>query len=135
MRAAVLGPAVAILVFAVGCSHDPVTRVEFGRAASRVCAHANGRHRITAQRSALADLRDLEAPKAERSEVEKWLAVVDQMLDEAELAEASTDGGDSFTAAEASQRATELDGRAVTLAHRLGVRDACRLPPALRSPN
>lgn len=139
------GPAVLVagLVLWAGCGHPPVTRVEFGREASRVCRHSNARarqisastsghdaskRRVDVQRAALADLRDLEPPRADRGDVEKWLAVVDQMLDEAERAQSALASGDPVVAASASERAAALDGRARQLGQALGVREPCRMP-------
>jgi hypothetical protein len=133
---------------------DRLTHVDFMREASRICRHGNERSarihvppapddptgasraltRIaTIGRATLADLRGLRPPKADGPAVDSWLAVIDQMLDETELARDALRERQPIAALDAIARATVLDGRARVLARAAGI-DPCRLPPLLPAP-
>jgi len=134
---------------------DRLAHADFMREASRICRHGNARTsrvsvppltsdpagasraltRIaTIGRATLADLRGLRPPKADGPAIDSWLAVIDQMLDETELARDALRERQPIAALEAIARATVLDGRARDLARQAGVHP-CRLPPLLPNRN
>jgi hypothetical protein len=128
-----------------------LAKVDFMREASRICRNGNaeaariqvpppssdpaGASRAltriaTIGRATLADLRGLRPPKADGPAIDSWLAVIDQMLDETELARDALRERQPIAALEAIARATLLDGRARVLAQAAGIHP-CRLPPLL----
>lgn len=153
MRRAVglLAIAAASVALAACGGGERLGRAEFTREASRICRHGNARvarvqvpsppgdptgasralTRIaTIGRATLADLRNLRPPKAEGPAIDSWLAVIDQMLDETELARDALRERQPIAALDAIARATVLDGRARELARAAEIHP-CRLPPLL----
>jgi hypothetical protein len=82
---------------------------------------------VEQQRGILAELRELEPPKAERSAIVRWLALIDQLLDEADLMVVQLRRGDHGGASDSAARVAALDARSGELAHRNDV-TPCRFP-------
>jgi hypothetical protein len=76
---------------------------------------------VAVQRRSLDRLRDLEPPKQDREQVEKWIALVDQTLDQAELSANSQRDGDIQRAIAANANGASLDRRADAIAKRYGM--------------
>lgn len=125
----------------------------FVRGASRICREASAKsghatlpdllssqhavrslERLTdREQAAIAQLRDLDAPKADAAIVGEWIALLDQMVGEVEFASESLRRGAVGTAIEAVARADTLERRGRTLAHEQGI-SQCRftdLPKAV----
>ena len=86
---------------------------EIGRAAARI---------VAAQRRALAELKALPEPSEPSGTVTKWIALVDQTLDQADASVRAQQRGDVTTALRANQHGAVLDGRADELARGYGMR-------------
>lgn len=154
-RAAGLVALVAVTVALSACGGGGrLAHADFMRDASHICRHGNLRvanvhvpaapsdpagasraltHIAKIGRATLADLRNLHPSKADAPAVESWLAVIDQTLDETELARDALRERQPIAALEAIARATVLEGRARVLAHGVGVHP-CVLPPLLPVP-
>jgi hypothetical protein len=151
--ALLLALAVAGALSACGGGGPPLTHREFARDVARICRRANARvdridvptistprqaadafERIeVTERAALVELRRLVPPKGVTADVEKWLAVLDQMLDEVAVVRDALRRGDVFSALETAARAMTLDERARDLARALRVQP-CRLAVLVPSP-
>ncbi len=131
-----------VALVAAGCGDGGrLTPREFRREASRICRQGNARAQrvdvpplrdaaaaareirrvVATQRSSLRELRDLRPPKDDAMTVEMWLAVVDQLLDEADAVKDALHAHDIVRAREAAGRAAVLDDRARTLASHFGI--------------
>lgn len=77
---------------------------------------------VAVQREALDRLRAIRPPKLDRSEIAKWIALVDQTIDQAELSAASQQDGDFQRATTANVNGAALDLRADELARAYGLR-------------
>jgi hypothetical protein len=140
----VVAAACAVVVGACGGGSDELTKAEFRREANRVCrasatriravespdpadaaAIARAGSRVVAiQRRALEELRDLEPPKDMEAQVTKWLALVDQTLDQARASVRAQREGDTAAAVTANGHGATLDARADEIASRYGL-SAC----------
>jgi hypothetical protein len=137
--------AVAVLVCACG-GEGPLTKREYRHEASAICRRGNARVQrievaplvegrsaakgisrvVDTQRESLSDLRDIKPPKNDVVTIERWLAVVDQLLDEADAVRAALLSSDQPRAHETAGRALVLDQRAGVLARRYGIHP-CRV--------
>jgi len=81
------------------------------RAAARAIERA-----VEHQRAVLADLRDLDPPKAEKGAIARWLSLIEQLLDEADLMAQQIRRGDRTAASETATRVAALDVRSRELA-------------------
>ena len=146
MRSGVALLALAVLAALPACGGGPLTRHEFAREASEICRRGNARvariaipsfteprqavaaltHLVKVERVTLSALRGLEPPKSETADIDAWLALLDQMLDEVTLTSNALRRGDAFSALDAAARAMTLDGHGRGLARALGV-GPCRL--------
>jgi hypothetical protein len=136
---------VALLVVLAACNGgEGTTRAEYLERANRVCR--NGAKQIAAlripgradvesmpqaaaqvvavQRQALARLRAIRPPKEDRNEVARWIALVDQTIDQAEVSAQSQRDGDIARALTANVNGAALDQRADELAEAFGL-DSC----------
>jgi hypothetical protein len=71
---------------------------------------------VERQRVVLEELQDLDPPKVERSAIVRWLALIDQLLDEADLMVIQLRAGDASEASETATRVAALDARGSELA-------------------
>lgn len=146
MKRALSGSAVALLLMLAACTggDDGPTRAEFVHRANAVCRDGATRISllripgradvasmpqaaagvVTVQRKALARLRAIEVPKQDRSQVARWIALVDQTIDQAELSAEAQREGDITRAAIANVNGAALDRRADRLARNYGL-DVC----------
>ena len=148
-------PAVALLLpvaFTVGLSACGGGRshADFVRDTSRICRETNDRFgRVEVERpndahahaalseivgigaEALRELRRVKPPKSAQADVDSWLGVLEQALDEVDYARTLLRGGDVTRAVSAIARADVLSGRAERLATRVGLGRACRVPKLL----
>ena len=130
------------------CGGDgPLSHHAHAREASQICrrlsAHADDtvlpdfdrprdaaraiEQEVERQRGVLAELRDLEPPKVETTAVVRWLALIDQLLDEAELMVDQLRGDDPARALETAARLAALDARGRMLAREQDIHP-CRFP-------
>lgn len=87
-----------------------------------VAAPARVAQRVVAiQRRALASLRELEVPTEDRADVDRWLALVEATLDQAEASVRAQRDGDLALATKANDNGRLLDERADEIATRLGL--------------
>lgn len=86
---------------------------------------------VVVQRSALERLQGIKAPKQDRAEIAKWIALVDQTIDQAEMSAQSQKDGDIKRAVTANVNGAALDHRADELARSYGLRGcvAAAQPP------
>jgi hypothetical protein len=140
------GLALALTVFGIACNGGDggPTHAEFVRQANRVCGNAAakistlripGRADVSSmpqaaagvvavQREYLERLRAIKAPKEDRTEIAKWIALVDQTIDQAEVSAESQLDGDISRAVTANLNGAALDRRADDLAEAYGM-DVC----------
>jgi hypothetical protein len=83
---------------------------------------------VSIGRDALDELRSPKPPKADRAQVDEWLAALEQVLDEGDYASVLLRSDHPLAAFQAAARASILAERALELAQRFGVPDACRVP-------
>lgn len=122
-----------------------LTHAAFVRDASRICRAATSKAphvalpSLLASRDArralqrvsrreqdvIAQLRDLEPPKADAAIVAEWIALLDQMVGEVDFARDSLHRRATSTAIEAVARADTLERRGRKLAHAQGISE-CR---------
>jgi hypothetical protein len=76
---------------------------------------------VAVQRRSLARLRALAVPKRDKAQVEKWIAIVDQTIDQAQVSAQSQRDGDIARALAANLNGAALDRRADDLARRYGL--------------
>jgi hypothetical protein len=88
---------------------------------------------VAVQRRSLDRLREIKVPKPDREQVARWIALVDQTIDQAELSASSQRDGDIPRAITANANGATLDQRADELAKRYGLTVCVRAatpPPA-----
>jgi hypothetical protein len=144
--------ALLLVAFTVGltaCSGGR-SRADFVRDSSRICRETNDRFaRVEVERpseahaqaalseivgigaEALRELRRVKPPKSAQADVDSWLGVLEQALDEVDYARTLLGGGDVTRAVSAIARADVLAGRAERLAARVGIGRACHVPKLL----
>jgi len=135
--------AVALLALAAACSGGGggPTKAEFVRNANAVCRQSAAKISVlripgradvasmpaiaadvvAVQRKALDRLRALPEPKQDRSEITKWIALVDQTIDQAEVSAESQRKGNIARALTANVNGAALDRRADDLARSYGL--------------
>jgi hypothetical protein len=79
---------------------------------------------VKVQRAALERIRAIEVPAPDEAEIARWIALVDQTIDQAEVSAESQRDGDLNRAVAANVNGAALDHRADQLARRFGLR-AC----------
>lgn len=141
MKRALGGATVLLILAACGGGGGP-TRAEYVRQANAVCRDAAKQvaalkipgsedvndvpkaagEVVEVQRAALDRIRKLKAPKRDRPELAKWIALVDQTIDQAEVSAQSQKDGDITRAITANANGAALDRRADELARQYGVR-------------
>ena len=89
------------------------SQAELGRAAAKI---------VAAQRQALEELKALPTPSEPSGTVTRWIALVDQTLDQADASAHAQERGDVTAAVRANQHGAVLDGRADELARGYGMR-------------
>jgi hypothetical protein len=141
--------AVACAIALSGCGGG-TSHADFVRDTNRICRETNDRFaRVEVERpsaahaqaalseivgigaEALRELRRVKPPKSARADVDAWLGVLEQALDEVDYARTLLHGGDVTRAVSAIARADVLAGRAERLAATVGVDRACRVPKLL----
>jgi hypothetical protein len=87
---------------------------------------------VAVQRKALDRLQAIKAPKEDRAEIARWIALVDQTIDQAEVSARSQRSGDITRAIAANLNGAALDKRADQLARSYGLRRCVRAatPPS-----
>jgi hypothetical protein len=73
---------------------------------------------VEEQRGTLAELRDLKPEKERVAALNRWLALLDQMLDEADLVVVQLQGADPTAATESALRVSALEERSAELARK-----------------
>lgn len=131
----------ALAASACGGGSDELTKSEFRREANRICRASAariravespdpadpddiaraGRRIVAIQRRALEELRDLKPPKDAQERVTKWLALVDQTLDQATASVRAQREGDTAAAVTANSHGATLDARADEIAAGYGL--------------
>src|SRR5204863_8279374 len=81
----------------------------------------------TRDRDAVRRLGDLKPPKDEADGVDEWIALLDQMVDEVDLAHEQLRAGDTTNASDALDRAAVLERRAAAKSRARGI-TSCELP-------
>ncbi len=76
---------------------------------------------VAVQREALDRIRHIKVPKRDRSRIAKWIALVDQTIDQAEVSARSQKDGDITRALTANVNGAALDRRADELARSYGL--------------
>ncbi len=76
---------------------------------------------VAVQRKALDRLKAVKAPKEDRARIAKWIALVDQTIDQAEVSAKSQRDGDITRAMTANINGAALDRRADQLARSYGM--------------
>ena len=142
------GAAAALVACGGSRGQVEVSHAEFARAAQETCAAsaravsdiaapdpsdpaamATAIEQVVAlQRDALADLASMPSPTGARDEVDRWLALVAQVLEETDTAVEAWRGGDVQAAGAAVARANERNAAAEDLARRLGVPNCASAP-------
>jgi hypothetical protein len=142
MKRALVGAAAMLLLAACGGGGGGVTKAEYVKEANSVCRGAAKEFAaldlpagadisslpkaaaeiVALQRRALDKLEDIKPPKEDRSEIAKWIALVDQTIDQAELSAKSQKDGDIPRAVTANSNGAALDVRADELARAYGLR-------------
>lgn len=91
---------------------------------------------VAVQRQALEQLREIEAPKDDTIQIAKWIALVDQTIDQAEVSAESQRDGDITRAVVANVNGAALDERADEIARKYGLRRcvAAAEPPTTAAP-
>jgi hypothetical protein len=146
VRAAVVCIAVALVGSSCG-GGDRLSSHAFVHDATAICGRVSGqtertqvprlseqraaadalKRLVAADRDLLGELRDLHPPKAWANRVTLWLAVIEQLLDEADHAVAALEQGDAVVARGAASRVAALGRRAHVLARENDV-TGCRFP-------
>ena len=85
---------------------------------------------VAVQRTALDKLKAIKAPKEDRTEIAKWIALVDQTIDQAEVSAQSQQHGDITRAIAANTNGAALDRRADQLARSYGLTRCVRAATA-----
>lgn len=140
-RVGALGVLIATVVACSGGGGGGLTRVEYVRRANAVCRDAG--HAVAdlqvprtadgdalaaasaavveIQRRALEGLRSLPEPAPDRAALNRWLALVDQTLDQSDASVRAQRSGDVQAALTANANGEALDRRADELARRFGL--------------
>lgn len=152
MRRALVGAVVALVVAACGGAGG-TSKADYVKQANAVCRDAAkqvaalripSRADVTAmpkaaarvvavQRRALDQLRAIKPPKPDRTEIAKWVALVDQTIDQADLSAAAQKDGEIQRAITANANGSALDRRADEIARAYGLRmcvQAAAPPPS-----
>ena len=136
-----------LLMGACGAGNDRLSKREYVRESSAVCARANRaiarvavpdlRYAESARRAAarvvaihrasIGSLRDLRPPKEYEHTTKAWIALVDQELDELDQMRLALGEGDHKTATSYAKKAIALDARARVIAQEHGI-TPCRVP-------
>ena len=143
-------PLVVALAVALSACGGGKSHADFVRDTSRICRETNRRFaRVEVERpseaharaalseivgigaEALRELRRVKPPKSAQADVDAWLGVLEQALDEVDYARTLLHGGDVTRAVSAIARADVLAGRAERLAADIGIGRACRVPRLL----
>lgn len=153
MKQALCGVAVVLIVAACGGSGG-TTKAEYVRQANGVCRDAAKRAAaleapagddvagvpkaaaavVAVQRAALERIREIKAPTEDRPDIAKWIALVDQTIDQAEVSAQSQKDGDITRAVTANANGAALDQRADELARRYGLRTCVQAATAPTAP-
>lgn len=148
MRAVVAAFAALVAIGLVGCGGGGrASHGDFVDDAARICRTANQRFSdievvdptaagaakafesvIETGAQALGELRDLKPPTDDQAAVGAWLGTLEQALDEVGYIRELLADGRVGLALEAAVRADLLTKRAQTLARRVGLDRACRVP-------
>jgi hypothetical protein len=150
-RAWVGGAAVAGLLLVACGGGGGMTRADYVKEANSVCRKAardvaaidaNGSdveqlpkvagEVVAVQRKALDQLKAIKVPKEDRTRITKWIALVDQTIDQAEVSAESQRSGDITRAMAANVNGAALDRRADELARAYGLGGCVRAatPPS-----
>jgi len=133
--------AFVVSVGACGGGDGSLTRAEYTREANHICRAAAaqvrtvkppdpadpaavaraGAHVVAIQRRALVRLRGLRPPDADEPQLVRWVALVDQTLDQADASVAAQRKDDAGAAITANQHGAMLDARADQIARRYGL--------------
>jgi hypothetical protein len=153
MRRALVGAGVALLV--VACSGGGgTTKADYVKQANAVCRDAAkqvaavripGRADVASmprvaadvvgvQRRALIHLKAIKPPKQDRARITRWIALVDQTIDQADLSAKAQKDGDIPRAIAANANGTALDHRADDIARAYGLRMCVQAASPPRTP-
>jgi hypothetical protein len=141
MKRMLVGAAVAAVLVACG-GGGGVTKADYVQQANAVCRDAAkqvaalripARADITAmpkvaakvvavQRSAVTHLRAIKPPKKDRAQISRWIALVDQTIDQADVSARAQKDDDIPRAITANANGTALDRRADEIARAYGLR-------------
>jgi hypothetical protein len=143
-------PLVVALAVAPSACGGGKSRADFVRDTSRICRETNDRFaRVKVERpseaharaalseivgigaEALRELRRVKPPRSAQADVDSWLGLLEQALDEVDYARALLRGGDVTRAVSAIARADVLATRAERIAGDIGIGRACRVPKLL----
>jgi hypothetical protein len=153
MKRALCGASVVLFVVACG-GGGGTTRAEYVREANSVCRNAAKQVAalelpagadvadvpaaamavVKVQRMALERIRAIDAPQPDEAEIAKWIALVDQTIDQAEVSAESQRDGDLTRAVTANVNGAALDHEADQLARRYGLRTCVLASDAPDSP-
>ena len=89
---------------------------------------------VAVQRKAVDRLRAIKPPKPDRAEIVKWIALVDQTIDQADVSAQAQKDDDIPRAITANANGTALDRRADELARAYGLRMCVEAATAPASP-
>ncbi len=140
MKRELAGVAVVALLAACG-GGGGMTKADYVQQANRVCHDAAAsvaalklpdtndvttipkaaKAVVAAQRKALDRLRAIQPPKANRPEINTWIALIDQTIDQAEVSAQSQEDGDIQRANTANANGAALDARADQIAKAFGL--------------
>jgi len=142
--------AFAVAVSLPACGGGVRSHADFVRDTSRICKETNDRFaRVDVERpnqaraqaalteivsigaEALRELHRVKPPKRAQADVDSWLGLLEQALDEVDYARTLLQGGDVTRAVSAIARADVLAARAERLAAIIGIGHACRVPKLL----
>ena len=155
MKRELAGVAVVALLAACGGSSG-MTRADYVKRANRVCHEAAtsvaalklpdpsdvstvpkaAKKIVEVQRDALEQLKSIRPPKEDRPDIAKWIALIDQTIDQAELSARSQQEGDIKRAITANVNGAALDARADELAKAFGLKTCVQAaaPPQASGP-
>jgi hypothetical protein len=148
MKRQLAGVAVTALLAACGGSSG-MTKADYVKQANRVCRSAAtsvaaltlpdtsdvttipkaAKEIVAVQRQALEKLQAIRPRKEDRAQITKWIALVDQTIDQAEVSAESQETGDIQRAITANVNGAALDARADEIANAFGLK-SCVLAAA-----